>query len=498
MFITDNLVTDLIITVVTLVIGAYFYIKHKYSYWTNKGIPQIPPIFPFGNFGNGLPKGVGLGAHSATYYDEFKRHGHKLGGVYLGLDPYLVLTDVTYAKHVFSKDFSNFVDRGVFHNKNNPFTVNILTQGGEEWRIARAKFTSIFTSAKMKYYFNTVKKCSDELKTHLELITKVDNVEVDIYEVMACYLTDVLGSITFGVDANSFKSPDAIFRKLGRHMFETFPLPFQIELFLTICYPKLAKLMNLSIFQPELAKFYGEFVPETMEHRIKNNIHRADFLELLIEMKNSGIDLSQNEIVAQSFGFFTAGFETSATAAMLLLYELSKNRDIQKRVRTEINEVLKKHGDFTYDAINEMTYLSQVLNETMRKYPLLATLNRVCEDDYKFPDTDVIIEKGTPIIIPVLGFHRDPSLFPDPEKFDPDRFKDKNVKHDGYFPFGDGPRNCIGGKLGILQVKLGLAEVIKNYEVSLSPKVKEPLVFDTFTFATKMTEKVLVKLKKIN
>ncbi|CAH1115784.1 unnamed protein product [Psylliodes chrysocephalus] len=468
MFITDKLVTDLIIAVVTLIIAAYLYIKHKYSYWTKKGIPQIPPTFPFGNYGKGLPKGMSLGAHSATYYDEFKKHGHKLG------------------------------DRGIYYNKNHPITVNILTQCGEEWRTTRSKFTNIFTSAKMKYFFNTIKLCKDELRTHLEIITKDDNTEVDIYEVIACYLTDVIVSVIFGVDANSFKSPDAIFRKLGRQMFETFSLPFKIELFLIICYPTLAKRFNLSMVQPELNKFFNKFVPEAVEHRIKNNVHRADFLELLIEMKNSGIDLTQDEMVAQSFAFFAAGFETSAKTFMLLFYELSINSELQERARIEISEVLAKHGDLTYDALNEMTYLSQLINETMRKYPLVATLNRVCVNDYKFPDTNVVIEKGTGIIIPVLGYHRDPNLFPDPDKFDPDRFKDKNVKHHGYFPFGDGPRLCIGARLGILQVKLGLVEIIKNYEVSLSPKVKEPLMFDPFTFVTKMTETVLVKLKKIN
>lgn len=80
----------------------------------------------------------------------------------------------------------------------------------------------------------------------------------------------------------------------------------------------------------------------------------------------------------------------------------------------------------------------------MRKYPALTTLNRVCIKDYQFPDTNVVIEKGTGIILPVLGYHLDPNIFPDPHRFDPDRFEDKNVKYEGYFPFGDGPRNCIG------------------------------------------------------
>lgn len=107
------------------------------------------------------------------------------------------------------------------------------------------------------------------------------------------------GSVTYGVDANSFKSPDAIFRKLGRDFFGTFTLPFRLALFFTICYPKFANLMNLAGVQPNIEKFFKDFVPEALENRIKSKEQRADFLQLLIEMKKSGIDLTENEIIGQ-------------------------------------------------------------------------------------------------------------------------------------------------------------------------------------------------------
>jgi len=68
------------------------------------------------------------------------------------------------------------------------------------------------------------------------------------------------------------------------------------------------------------------------------------------------------EAAAQSFAFFAAGFETSSTAATFALYELAQNHDIQDKVRQEIDEILVKHGDLTYDAVNEMTYLHKVVN----------------------------------------------------------------------------------------------------------------------------------------
>lgn len=85
--------------------------------------------------------------------------------------------------------------------------------------------------------------------------------------------------------------------------------------------------------------------------------------------------------------------------------------------------------------------------ETLRLHPPGAMTNRQCIKDYKIPDQDVIIEKGTSVTIPILGIHHDPEYYPNPEKFDPDRFteENKNSRHNFTFlPFGEGPRNCIG------------------------------------------------------
>lgn len=74
-------------------------------------------------------------------------------------------------------------------------------------------------------------------------------------------------------------------------------------------------------------------------------------------------------------------------------------------------------------------------------------LDRRCVKDYKMPNSDLIIEKNTPVYIPMFALHYDPKYFPNPEKYDPDRFNEENVstrKQFTYIPFGDGPHNCIG------------------------------------------------------
>ena len=80
-------------------------------------------------------------------------------------------------------------------------------------------------------------------------------------------------------------------------------------------------------------------------------------------------------------------------------------------------------------------------------YPPLPNLNRRCTKNYTLPDTNVVVEEGTSLLISALGLHMDPEYYPEPEKFDPERFSEENKKARHPFvhlPFGDGPRNCIG------------------------------------------------------
>lgn len=83
----------------------------------------------------------------------------------------------------------------------------------------------------------------------------------------------------------------------------------------------------------------------------------------------------------------------------------------------------------------------------MRKYPPIGLLIRKCTDTFQVSETNLYIEKGTHLFIPVHALHNDPSFFPNPEKFDPERFSDEgSAKRDAfsYLPFGKGPRNCLG------------------------------------------------------
>lgn len=153
------------------------------------------------------------------------------------------------------------------------------------------------------------------------------------------------------------------------------------------------------------------------------------------------------ELCAQVFLFYLAGSETSTSTVAYSLYELTQNEDVMARAHEDIKETLDRFGgEISYEAIMEMKFIDLCVKETLRKFPGLPILNRICTIDYPIPGTKFTIQKGTSVIVSLLGIHRDEKFFPNAEKYDPDRFTDvrRDYDEDMYMPFGAGPRNCIG------------------------------------------------------
>lgn len=170
------------------------------------------------------------------------------------------------------------------------------------------------------------------------------------------------------------------------------------------------------------------------------------------------------------------------------MYELSKNPHIQKKAHEEIDSLLKSGDvtDLTYDILASMKFLDWCVDETLRKYPILPILNRESTREHTFSGSNMKIEKGTPVIIPVLGLQRDPEIYENPLEFRPERFKDSsngngNGKGLFYIPFGDGPRNCIGARMGKLQTKIGLVALLTKFRFELVDQslLHKEIEFDT-------------------
>ena len=201
--------------------------------------------------------------------------------------------------------------------------------------------------------------------------------------------------------------------------------------------------------------------------------------------QNTKREITDEDIISQALLFFFAGFETVSLLMCFMSYELAVNPDVQKRLIEEVDETLEAcKGKLTYEALLGMKYLDMVVCETLRKWPNAVALDRICTKPYtiepKYPDEKPVhLENNAVVWFPVFAIHRDPQYYPEPERFDPERFNDENkvnIKPCTYLPFGSGPRNCIGSRFALLETKALFFYVLSHFEVVPVEKTEIPLV----------------------
>lgn len=312
----------------------------------------------------------------------------------------------------------------------------------------------------------------------LSRLIKQKKEPVNIKETGGRFTTDVIASCGFGIECNSLEYRDNDFKTYGTKTFNLGMFKFFVSELLPSW---VLSNLGFNLYGHEVTNFYVNTVKNTIRFRETNNLVRKDYLHYLLELKKTE-NITDEEIIAQCFVFFVAGFETSSTTMSFAMLELAQHQEIQDKLRDEIRDVIKKNGgDITYESVMEMEYLDKVVNETLRKYPPGALITRECSNDYKVPGTDVVIEKGTKLFIPAWGLHNDPEYFPNPEKFNPENFSEENkVKRPDFtfIPFGEGPRMCIGLRFGMLQTKLGLISLLRKFKYTLNEKTKLPVEMD--------------------
>ncbi|XP_072764620.1 uncharacterized protein [Anoplolepis gracilipes] len=483
----------LIITFIAALIIIYTYFKYVlFNYWRKRGVFYIDPVVPTGNIGSLVTKKVSIGEFFYDLYVKYK--DHRAFGIYAFFKPNLIITDPELIRVVLTKEFKNFHDRGVFCNeKIDPLTGHLFALSGRKWRNLRVKMTPTFTSGKLKHMFAILKMCGKELVSNLESVAQTEDC-IKIKDWFGRYTTDTVMSTAFGVNSNCIEEGDNEFRQCGNKIFNVHPFWIVLNRFT----PQILNFFSIPMIDRGVTKFLTQIFQYNVEYRQTHNISKHDFMNLLIQLMEKGYVKPDNDDIdkssptninrltllqaaAQAFVFFAAGFETTSTTATFCLYELAQQQDMQDKLRKEIDEILKKHGELTYNAVNEMTYLHKVINETMRKYPPLPILNRICTEEITLPTTNIHVPKGMAITIPILGLQRDPSIYPDPDKFDPERFNEDKVaaRHSyAYLPFGKGPRACIAMRFGYIQTKVGIVSLLSKFKFKLNPRTTVPIVFD--------------------
>ncbi|CAB3239058.1 unnamed protein product [Arctia plantaginis] len=501
-----------IIWIIVAFLALALYLRKVYSKLANDGVNHLPVVPIFGNLFWVFFSSDNITDFLAKLSSKFP--DDKVVGVYELLNPLYIVKDVDIIKNVTIKDFDHFVDRRGFSELDPTFGRSLLNLKGEEWKEMRSTLSPAFTSSKIRLMVPFMVDVGEEMIKVLSKRIKDSEsqyIDVNTKDLTARYATDVIASCTFGLKVDS-QSADSHFYRKAKDVI-TFKYSAVIKIFLYRCLPSIAEMLKLSLVSSETSGFFSDVVLSTIEEREKRNIIRHDMINILNEIKkgqlrherDSDVDSSagfatveesnfgkklrdrewtDNDLVAQAVLFLLAGFDTVSTVMTFMIYELAVNPDVQEILVQEIKEFDQMNGgQLDFKSIQSMKYMDMVVSETMRLHPPTPLLDRQCVKDYNFgrvnktATKDLIVRKGAAIGFPVYMFHRNPQLFPNPEKFDPERFSDENkhnIKPFSYMPFGLGPRNCIGSRFALCEVKVMLYQLLRKIKVSPCEKTTIP------------------------
>lgn len=503
--------------ILTILAGfiTYYLIIKPHQHWKKLNVPHPSPLPVVGNLGRLTARLETLHHCVQRLYDQ---HDGRMLGIYFFNTPVLILKDPNLIKQLGIKDFDHFVDhRQLIDPDIDPlFGNNLFSLSGQKWREMRATLSPAFTSSKMKAMFVLISECAKQLTEHYETLAGDALYDLELKDTFTRLANDIIATTAFGIQCNSLKDKDNDFYLMGKDITD-FSGTRALKIFALTLFKPVCRLFKMTVFRKELGQFFKNIIISTIQAREKEGIVRPDMIHLLMEarkgklnnevhkgrdedagfatvdefdvgtdMKKAMKELSDDEITAQALIFFLAGFDTISTAMCNMGYELAQHPYIQERLQKEIDQALQSNnGKVTYELVMKLNYLDMVLSETLRKWPPLAALDRVCNDTYTIEpeqpgELPVKIEKGDIVWYPCFPIHRDPQYYPDPELFNPERFSDENkgnIDPMTYMPFGVGPRNCIGSRFALMEAKVTFVHLLSKFSLVLTNKSEVPLEF---------------------
>jgi cytochrome P450 len=208
---------------------------------------------------------------------------------------------------------------------------------------------------------------------------------------------------------------------------------------------------------------------------------RGDLLSMLLQARDEddGGQMTDKQLRDEMMTLFLAGHETTAIALAWIFYLVAQHPEVEARLMEEIDDVVGNRRPAVTD-LPRLRYTEWVVTEGMRLYPPAYMFGREPIQSVKIGDFE--IPKGTTVFMSQWVTHRDPRFFDDPEKFQPERWspeRSKAIPKYAYFPFGGGPRACIGNNFALMEACLILATLIRRWHFQLSPDhpvVPQPLM----------------------
>ncbi|XP_071823155.1 cytochrome P450 3A24-like [Apostichopus japonicus] len=464
----------------------------KKLYFVRNGIPGPFPLPVFGTLFSFL-KG-----HTSDLIAKREKYG-KVYGFSFGKNLFCI-QDLDMLQEILISKFSSFPNHAETPFKDRPFDAAVSNARDARWKSVRSTLSPAFTASKLKQINNLINECCDRLlKNFGEQQGKEGGIQCK--DLFGSYSMEVVASVFFGIQVDSQGNPDDPFVKNAKDSFNFFNLKLILGDYLLVF---LYDLFDVSITNPKIKTFFLDVISKALELRDKGEVKRMDILQLMADahrvesteneeaedsLINQGavaspsdkkVALSTDEIMANAFVFFLAGYETVLSALCFTAYLLATIPEKQDQLFEEVKKFAPSREELTYEVLSQMEYLDCFVRESLRMYPPAAGLERY-NDKGDIVIKDLLIPEGFRVYVPVYAIHHDPEIWDNPEEFRPERFNKENrskIHPVSWLPFGDGPRSCIGMRLAMMEMKFAVVRLLQEFKIETCPETEIPPVLN--------------------
>lgn len=363
------------------------------------------------------------------------------------------------AKHVLQDNNKNYTKARSYELLKALIGEGLLTSEGDLWLRQRRIVAPMFHRHRVDEMVDAMRRCTRETLRTLE--DHPTDEPIEIVEVMSKLTLSIIGNLLFNRDIGGEsdwirEGLDLVLNDINRRF--TAPLAL----------PRSVPTAHNRRVQSVLDRL-DQLVEDLIAERRGREEEYDDLLSMLMlaEYEETGERMSAAQIHDEVLTFIVAGHETTANALAWALYLLAEHPEVRRRLEEEADAVLSGETP-TLEEMGELDYTEQVLDEVLRMYPPAWSVGRTPKEDDEILGYHV--SAGSIVTVGPYFVHHNPEVWEDPETFDPSRFGPDGETPDhrfAHFPFGGGPRKCVGADLAIQESKLVLATLARNFRLDL-------------------------------